>query len=87
MKVAESRLVHHNFVCSSLQHRAYTDVLHHSKKLRRRPSIRYVRLICLVRSSTATILTSFTQFKEDPDAWLLVDKVLQEAEYPQTKCL
>ena len=26
------------------------------------------------------------QFKENPDAWLLVDKILQEASYPQTKC-
>ena len=26
------------------------------------------------------------QFKEDPDAWLLVDRILQEATYPQTKC-
>ena len=26
------------------------------------------------------------QFKENPDAWLLVDKILQEATYPQTKC-
>ncbi|CAD6570922.1 MAG: Karyopherin transporter [Alectoria sarmentosa] len=25
------------------------------------------------------------QFKENPDAWLLVDKILQEASYPQTK--
>lgn len=27
------------------------------------------------------------QFKENPDAWLLVDKILQEAQYPQTKYL
>jgi hypothetical protein len=27
------------------------------------------------------------QFKENPDAWLLVDKILQEAQYPQTKCM
>ncbi|EPQ64047.1 karyopherin [Blumeria graminis f. sp. tritici 96224] len=26
-------------------------------------------------------------FKEDPDAWLLVDKILQDATYPQTKYL
>ena len=26
------------------------------------------------------------QFKENPDAWLLVDKILQQASYPQTKC-
>lgn len=26
------------------------------------------------------------QFKENPDAWLLVDKILQDAQYPQTKC-
>ena len=26
------------------------------------------------------------KFKENPDAWLLVDKILQEASYPQTKC-
>ncbi|KAI9739393.1 MAG: Karyopherin transporter [Claussenomyces sp. TS43310] len=30
---------------------------------------------------------TLNQFKEDPDAWLLVDKILQEAEYPQTKYL
>ncbi|KAL2110664.1 hypothetical protein VUR80DRAFT_870 [Thermomyces stellatus] len=27
------------------------------------------------------------QFKEDPDAWLMVDKILSEATYPQTKYL
>ncbi|KAH9908018.1 CRM1 C terminal-domain-containing protein [Xylariomycetidae sp. FL2044] len=27
------------------------------------------------------------QFKDDPDAWLLVDKILSEAQYPQTKYL
>lgn len=26
------------------------------------------------------------QFKEDPDAWLMVDKILSDAQYPQTKC-
>jgi hypothetical protein len=26
------------------------------------------------------------QFKENPDAWLLVDKILSDAQYPQTKC-
>jgi exportin-1 len=29
---------------------------------------------------------ALNQFREDPDAWMLVDKILQEAEYPQTKC-
>ncbi|KAI9734835.1 MAG: Karyopherin transporter [Cirrosporium novae-zelandiae] len=29
---------------------------------------------------------TLNQFKENPDAWLLVDKILQEAAYPQTKC-
>ncbi|KAF6227726.1 hypothetical protein HO173_012056 [Letharia columbiana] len=28
---------------------------------------------------------TLNQFKENPDAWLLVDKILQEASYPQTK--
>ncbi|ODA82070.1 hypothetical protein RJ55_00575 [Drechmeria coniospora] len=27
------------------------------------------------------------QFKEDPDAWLMVDKILSDAQYPQTKYL
>ncbi|KND94412.1 Exportin-1, partial [Tolypocladium ophioglossoides CBS 100239] len=27
------------------------------------------------------------QFKEDPDAWLMVDKILSDAHYPQTKYL
>jgi hypothetical protein len=27
-----------------------------------------------------------TQFKENPDSWLLVDQILSEAQYPQTKC-
>lgn len=27
------------------------------------------------------------QFKENPDAWLMVDKILQDAQYPQTKCM
>jgi hypothetical protein len=31
-------------------------------------------------------MLSSTQFKENPDAWLLVDKILQDAQYPQTKC-
>ncbi|OBT83509.1 hypothetical protein VE02_06876 [Pseudogymnoascus sp. 03VT05] len=30
---------------------------------------------------------TMNQFKEDQDAWLLVDKILQEATYPQTKYL
>ncbi|KAI0124924.1 CRM1 C terminal-domain-containing protein [Xylariales sp. AK1849] len=30
---------------------------------------------------------ALNQFKEDPDAWLLVDKILSEASYPQTKYL
>ncbi|KAK6598071.1 exportin [Botrytis cinerea] len=29
---------------------------------------------------------AMNQFKEDPDAWLLVDKILQESSYPQAKC-
>lgn len=29
---------------------------------------------------------AMNQFKENPDAWLMVDKILQEAQYPQTKC-
>ncbi|KAF1955592.1 hypothetical protein CC80DRAFT_87578 [Byssothecium circinans] len=28
---------------------------------------------------------TLNQFKENPDAWLLVDKILQDAQYPQTK--
>jgi hypothetical protein len=31
-------------------------------------------------------LLTLRQFKENPDAWLLVDKILQDAQYPQTKC-
>jgi hypothetical protein len=31
-------------------------------------------------------LLTLAQFKENPDAWLLVDKILQDAQYPQTKC-
>lgn len=27
------------------------------------------------------------QFKEDPDAWLMVDDILSKATYPQTKCM
>ncbi|CAD6447336.1 3cf91643-370b-4ea9-92d5-44012d85a9ba [Sclerotinia trifoliorum] len=30
---------------------------------------------------------AMNQFKEDPDAWLLVDKILQESTYPQAKYL
>jgi len=30
---------------------------------------------------------TLNQFKENPDAWLLVDKILQDATYPQTKYL
>ncbi|KAF2809680.1 uncharacterized protein BDZ99DRAFT_571454 [Mytilinidion resinicola] len=30
---------------------------------------------------------TLNQFKENPDAWLLVDKILQDAQYPQTKYL
>ncbi|KAF2872476.1 CRM1 C terminal-domain-containing protein [Massariosphaeria phaeospora] len=35
------------------------------------------------KQSQATL----NQFKENPDAWLLVDKILQDAQYPQTKYL
>ncbi|KAF2720791.1 hypothetical protein K431DRAFT_225744 [Polychaeton citri CBS 116435] len=31
--------------------------------------------------------TALNQFKENPDAWLMVDKILQDAQYPQTKFL
>ncbi len=31
--------------------------------------------------------SALNQFKEDPDAWLIVDKILSEATYPQTKFL
>ncbi|KAI1117403.1 CRM1 C terminal-domain-containing protein [Nemania sp. NC0429] len=31
--------------------------------------------------------TALNQFKEDPDAWLLVDKILSESKHPQTKYL
>ena len=27
------------------------------------------------------------QFKEDPDAWLMVDEILSKATHDQTKCL
>lgn len=30
---------------------------------------------------------SLNQFKENPDAWLMVDKILQDAQYAQTKYL
>ncbi|KAJ4330999.1 Karyopherin transporter [Didymella glomerata] len=30
---------------------------------------------------------TLNQFKENPDAWLLVDKILSDAQYPQTKYL
>ncbi|KAL7623822.1 Karyopherin transporter [Parahypoxylon ruwenzoriense] len=30
--------------------------------------------------------TALNQFKEDPDAWLLVDSILSESKHPQTKC-
>jgi len=29
---------------------------------------------------------TLNQFKENQDSWLLVDKILQEANYSQTKC-
>ncbi|KAI1167318.1 CRM1 C terminal-domain-containing protein [Nemania serpens] len=31
--------------------------------------------------------TALNQFKEDPDAWLLVDQILSESKHPQTKYL
>jgi exportin-1 len=31
--------------------------------------------------------TALNQFKEDPDSWLLVDQILSESKYPQTKFL
>lgn len=31
--------------------------------------------------------TALNQFKENPDAWLMVDKILESAQYPQTKFL
>jgi len=30
---------------------------------------------------------TLNQFKENPDAWLMVDKILSDAQYPQTKYL
>lgn len=34
-----------------------------------------------------TAQATLNQFKENPDAWLLVDKILQDAQYPSTKFL
>ena len=34
-----------------------------------------------------TAQSTLNQFKENPDAWLMVDKILQDAQYPQTKYL
>ena len=34
-----------------------------------------------------TAEAALNQFKEDPDSWLMVDKILSEATYPQTKFL
>jgi exportin-1 len=31
-----------------------------------------------------TAQATLNQFKENPDAWLLVDKILQDAQYPST---
>ncbi|TKA27175.1 hypothetical protein B0A50_04512 [Salinomyces thailandicus] len=36
-----------------------------------------------MKSAQATL----NQFKENPDSWLMVDKILQDAQYPQTKYL
>jgi hypothetical protein len=29
---------------------------------------------------------ALNQFKDDPDSWLMVDKILSDAQHPQTKC-
>lgn len=39
-----------------------------------------------LRSAFHWARLTLLQFKENPDAWLLVDKILQDAQYPQTKC-
>lgn len=58
-----------------------------SKKLHRLHSTRY-ESICAKQSHASVQSAKIRkQFKEDPDAWLLVDKILQDATYPQTKCL
>jgi hypothetical protein len=65
----------------------YANSLINSKKLPRPLSTRYFTPIIAPPPLDLPITNTASQFKEDPDAWLLVDKILQEATYPQTKCM
>ena len=58
----------------------------YSKRLLKPHLTRYVLPCADVEVTIPTSANTLVQFKEDPDAWLLVDKILQEATYPQTKC-
>lgn len=58
----------------------------YSKRLLKPHLTRYVLPCADVEVTLPTSANTLVQFKEDPDAWLLVDKILQEATYPQTKC-
>jgi exportin-1 len=58
----------------------------YSKRLLKQLLTRYVRLCAQDPLLLRVYAYPSKQFKEDPDAWLLVDKILQEATYPQTKC-
>lgn len=62
-----------------------------SKSKPKLPLIRYVRAFPTAPGSRTWLQRVFTalvqQFKEDQDSWLLVDKILAEATYPQTKCV
>ena len=58
----------------------------YSKSRHRTPSTRYSKVAPNSQHARLAIADVAPQFKENPDAWLLVDKILQEASYPQTKC-
>jgi len=38
-------------------------------------------------TDAAPVADQLPQFKEDPDAWLMVDDILSRATYEQTKCM
>ena len=52
-----------------------------------KPSYCSTRFVKSQHPGKVTWLTYSHQFKENPDSWIMVDKILESASYPHTKCL
>ena len=64
-----------------------TDLSETAKSCPSRPEPGTSPITAPVELPRALLANCLLQFKEDPDAWLMVDDILSRATYEQTKCL